>query len=70
MKPVDEKIEKMSGSCRMIRNKCQMRQHAGWHFCRQIQTTHVHVGHVVFGDQLIFGRPFVQRFAFLCYQTI
>jgi len=28
-----------------------------------------HVRHVVFGDQLIFGRPFVKRFA-LCYRII
>jgi len=47
----------------MIRNKCQMRQDAGWHVRWKTQMTHVHVGHVVFGDQLIFGQPFVKRFA-------
>jgi len=49
--------------CRMIWDKCQMRQDAGRHFRPKTQMTHVHVGYDVFGDQLIFGRPFVKRFA-------
>jgi len=63
MKPVEEKIAKVSrrGSCRMIRNKCQMRWYEGWHFREKTQLTHVHVGHVMFGDHLIFGRPFVKQ---------
>jgi len=44
-----------------------MQHDAGWHFRRKTQMTHV--GHVVFGDQLIFGRLFVKRFA-LCYRTV
>jgi len=71
MKPVEEKIAKVSGSgrCRMIQNKHQMRQDVGWHFRQKTWMTHVHIGHVVFGDQLIFGRPFVKRLA-LRYRTI
>jgi len=65
MQPVEDKIAKVSrrGSGRMIPNKCQMRQDAGRHFRRKTQMTHVHVGDVVFGDQLICRRPFVKRFA-------
>jgi len=35
--------------------------------CRKTQMTHI--GHVVFDDQLIFGRPFVKQFA-LRYRTV
>ena len=39
----------------MIRNKHQMRQDVGWHFRQKTRMTHVvHIGHVVFGDHLIF----------------
>jgi len=46
-----------------------MRQDVGWHFRQKTRMTHVHIGHVMFGDQLIFRRPFVKRLA-LRYRTI
>jgi len=68
MKQVEEKIAKVSRRrrCRMICNKRQLRL-TRRHYRRKTQVSHVR--HVVFGDQLIFGKPFVKRFA-LCYRTV
>jgi len=67
-KSAEEKTARVSRrqSCRMICNKCQMRL-TRRHCRRKTQLTNVR--HVVFGDQLFFGQPFVKRFA-LYYRTV
>jgi len=66
MKPVEEKIAKVSNhrKCRMIRNPGR-----GVVLSSENPDDSLHVGHVMHGDQLSFGRPFVKRFTLL-YLTV